>query len=92
MAYHLEFSDKAVKDIALHKKAGNKAIQKKLHTLLKEVAEHPTFGTGKPEQLKHYQEPTWSRRISGEHRLVYEIQDEVVTVLMLSAFGHYGDK
>lgn len=92
MDYHLDFSDKAVKDIALHKKAGNKAIQKKLHTLLKELVEHPKTGTGKPEQLKHYEIPTWSRRISGEHRLVYRIQDEVVTVLVLSAFGHYGDK
>jgi len=25
--------------------------------------EHLTFGTGKPEQLKFYETPTWSRRI-----------------------------
>ncbi|MGC4234601.1 MAG: type II toxin-antitoxin system YoeB family toxin [Niabella sp.] len=36
--------------------------------------------------------PTWSRRISQEHRLVYRVQDEVITVLVLSAYGHYDNK
>lgn len=58
MTYHLDFSDKAVKDIALHKKAGNKAIQRKPYTLLKELIEHPKTGTGKPEQLKYHAYPT----------------------------------
>ena len=34
----------------------------------------------------------WSLRISKRHRLVYEIQDTEVIVLVLTAYGHYGDK
>lgn len=34
----------------------------------------------------------WSRRISRKHRLVYEIAETVVRVIVLSAYGHYGDK
>lgn len=92
MKFEVILSDEAKSDIERLKKSGNKKTLKKLYDLLKELKDSPKTGTGKPEQLKHYEIPTWSRRISGEHRLVYEIQDDVVTVLVLSAFGHYGDK
>ncbi|MGC4128455.1 MAG: Txe/YoeB family addiction module toxin [Bergeyella sp.] len=92
MSYKVIFLLDAQKDIERLKKSGNKILLKKLDSLLEELKEHPTFGTGKPEQLKHYEIPTWSRRISGEHRLVYRIQDELITVLVLSVYGHYNDK
>ena len=57
--------------------------------MLKELKAHPKTGTGKPEYLKH--KKYWSRRINKEHRLCYEIYDDVVVVLVLSAFGHYED-
>lgn len=87
MAYHIDFSDQAMKDLAFHKKAGNKAILKKLLSLLEELTEHPETGTGKPEQLKHELTGYWSRRINREHRIVYKILDE--SVLVYSAKGHY---
>ena len=34
----------------------------------------------------------WSRRISQKHRLVYEIEETIVKVDVLSAYGHYEDK
>ncbi len=34
----------------------------------------------------------WSRRITKKHRLVYEIHDNIVTVLVLTAYGHYEEK
>ena len=89
MKYTIVFMPEAEKDVKRLKKSGNKALLKKLNTLLEEISEHPFAGTGKPEQLKHYKTPTWSRRISREHRLVYEIRDEVITVLVLAAYGHY---
>lgn len=92
MSYEIQYTAHAEKDLGRHKKSGNKKILKKINTLLNELREHPKTGTGKPEQLKHYEIPTWSRRISGEHRLVYHIQDEVITVLVLSAYGHYNNK
>jgi len=60
--------------------------------LLDEIEHHPRTGTGHPERLKHYEDETWSRQISKQHRLVYEIHDEVVTVILLSTYGHYNDK
>lgn len=87
MSYHLDFTDKAKDDIAFHEKSGNKAIQKKMLVLLKELAEHPFTGTGKPEQLKHNLSGIWSRRINQEHRLIYEVSEDVVFIL--SAKGHY---
>ncbi len=74
------------------RKSGNKAVLKKLDVLLNELTEHPYSGTGHVERLKHYGEQTWSRRISDKHRLVYRVYEEVVLVLVLSAYGHYDDK
>ncbi|MCO6460253.1 MAG: type II toxin-antitoxin system YoeB family toxin [Saprospiraceae bacterium] len=39
------------------------------------------------ELLKHYEQPTWSRRISRQHHLIYTIEDMTVTVIVLSAWG-----
>lgn len=62
---------------------------KKAVRLLTELEEHPRTGTGQVEQLKHFTNETWSRRINREHRLVYEIHDNEVLVLVISAYGHY---
>lgn len=87
MIYNLDFTDKATEDIVWLKKFGNKALLKKLLTLLEELSEHPFSGTGKPELLKHSFTGVWSRRINREHRLVYEVVNEIVFVL--SVKGHY---
>ena len=89
MSYTLKYTDDAEKDIECLKKSGNKQALKKLKVLLLEVAEHPRTGTGQIEQLKHYEDETWSRRINSEHRLVYRIKEDVVVVLVLSVYGHY---
>lgn len=87
MAYHLDFTDKAKEDIATHKKSGNKTILNKIFVLSGELVEHPFTGTGKPEQLKYNLSGLWSRRINKEHRLIYEVENDVI--IILSAFGHY---
>ena len=53
---------------------------------------HPITGTGQPEMLKHNLQGLYSRRINKKHRLVYSIKEEIVTVYVLSAHSHYGDK
>ncbi len=92
MTFQIKFTEVADNDLELHRKSGDKKVLLKINTLINELREHPTYGTGKPEQLKHYKIPTWSRRISGKHRLVYRIFDDSVIVLLLSAWGHYDDK
>jgi Txe/YoeB family toxin of toxin-antitoxin system len=39
----------------------------------------PYAGLGKPEPLKHSLTGCWCRRISREHRLVYEVKDTFVS-------------
>jgi toxin YoeB len=92
MSYTLEFSEIALADIKKHKKSGDKVVLKKIEKLLNELMEHPTTGTGQPEQLKHNLTGLYSRRINQKHRLVYSINEEIVTVLVLSARAHYGDR
>jgi toxin YoeB len=92
MSYTLEFSKTALEDINKHKKSGDKSTLKKIEKLLNELLEHPTSGTGQPEMLKHDLAGLYSRRINRKHRLVYSIKEEIVTVYVLSAWSHYGDK
>lgn len=87
MGYHLDFSTQAKNDIDFYKKSGNKAILKKILILLNELAEHPFEGTGKPESLNYEFSGYWSRRITQEHRLIYEVDGD--RVLVHSAKGHY---
>lgn len=66
MSYTIELTDESEKDIEKHKKSGNKKTLIKIDKLLNELREHPTYGIGKPEQLTHYEVPTWSRRITDK--------------------------
>lgn len=45
----------------------------KIKDLLKEIRKTPFKGLGKPEPLKFNLKGYWSRRITGEHRLVYKV-------------------
>ncbi len=92
MSYILVFSDQALADIDKHKKAGDQSVLKKIQRLLNELMKHPKTGTGQPEMLKHELAGLYSRRINRKHRLVYSIEDETVTVYVLSAYSHYGEK
>lgn len=75
MIYELKFSDDYYLDINNLK--SNPTLIKKINKFLDEIEEHPTTGTGKPEQLKGYRERNiYSRRIDKQHRLVYEIFEE----------------
>ena len=49
-------------------------ISEKIRALLKDISRSPFQGLGKPEPLKFDLKGYWSRRISGEHRLVYKIE------------------
>lgn len=60
---------------------------RKVRELIEEALRDPFAGTGKPEPLKHLGPNRWSRRITGEHRLVYVVTDEEITVL--GARGRY---
>ena len=74
------------------KKSGNKAIMERISALLKDIMEHPYTGIGKPEQLKYDLAGKWSRRINAEHRLIYSVNENIITVYVFSMRYHYSKK
>ena len=65
----------------------DKKILRKVNELIKDIGRHPFEGIGKPEPLRFDLSGFWSRRISGEHRLVYQfINNEI---LIYSCRYHY---
>ena len=91
MAYKIRYQRQAIEDARKLKREEPKAFDKLLK-LEAELREHPRTGTGKPEPLSGNRIGEWSRRITRKHRLVYEIHDTEVVVLVLTAYGHYDDK
>lgn len=89
MGYTIEFLPKAKEDLKALKYSGNKPAYQKVIALIDELKEHPTTGTGQPEQLKYEFSGYWSRRIDKKNRLIYRIEEEIVTVVVVSASGHY---
>ena len=92
MRYNIIVKPDFENDIKKHIKSGNKKLVVKVSQFMSELKEHPRTGTGKPEQLKGHNEEVWSRRIDSKHRLVYEIQEQELIVIAISAYDHYGDK
>lgn len=52
-----------------------------INELIKATQREPFEGIGKPEPLKHQLQGAWSRRIDGEHRLVYEVADDQLRII-----------
>jgi len=90
--YTIVVETDAQKQLQQHFKSGDRAIIKKIDRIFEELEEHPKTGIGQPEELKYTLSGCWSRQISKKDRLVYRIEDDVVTVTIVAAKGHYGDK
>ncbi len=59
----------------------DKQIVKKINNLIKDIKRSPFEGIGKPEPLKYELSGCYSRRITDEHRLVYEISDDKIIII-----------
>ena len=91
MIYKIDIKEQAEYDLLRLAKEEPKAFLK-AQSLIEELREHPKTGTGHPEPLRGDRAGQWSRHISKKHRLVYEIRETEVVVLVLTAYGHYDDK
>ena len=60
---------------------------KKINDLIKDIKREPFSGLGKPEPLKYELSGCWSRRITDEHRLVYEMEEN--SIIIISCRYHY---
>ena len=89
--YAIQYTKKAEDGLKKLRQSEPSAFKKALK-LLEELIDHPKTGTGKPKQRSGDCAGQWSRRITDKHRLVYTVNDNEITVLVLTTYGHYDDK
>ena len=58
----------------------DKKLLKRINKLIKDICRSPFDGLGDPEPLKHNWSGFWSRRITKEHRLVYSVERESISI------------
>lgn len=58
----------------------DKAMLKRLNRLIEDCTRSPYDGIGKPEALREDLTGWWSRRIDGEHRLVYRVDGDDLVI------------
>lgn len=64
-----------------------RSILKRINRMIEEAARDPAVGIGKPERLSQNLSGYWSRRITDEHRLVYQLRDD--ELIIVQARYHY---
>jgi toxin YoeB len=79
---NLTFAPQAWEDY-LHWQRTDRKIVARIHELIKDIARSPFAGIGKPEPLRHALHGFWSRRINGEHRIVYRVVDGAIQIVQL---------
>ena len=80
MRHELSFTPTAWEEYVFWQTSDKKMLAK-INSLIKEIQRAPFSGIGKPEALKGDFSGFWSRRINEEHRLVYTIQTEKITIV-----------
>ena len=75
----------------LHFQSADPKIRDRINDLIKEAKRTPFQGIGKPEPLKGDLKGWWSRRITGDHRLVYRVagKDDDQRVEIAACRYHY---
>ena len=86
----LTFSDEAWDDYLVWQAEGGGTLER-INSLIKEIKRSPFKGSGKPEPLKFKLKGWWSRRIFGEHRLVYRVSGTGQTLEIAQCRWHYDD-
>lgn len=75
----IKFSSKGWEDY-LYWQSTDRAVLKRINTLIKDIQREPFAGLGKPEPLKHQLSGFWSRRIDAQHRIVYIYEDNMLLI------------
>ena len=90
--FRLKVTKIAQKDIDKHIKSGNKNSIKAIEKIMVELTETPFEGIGNPEALKYEYSGYRTRKINQQDRMIYKVEENIVTVTIVSAMGHYSDK
>ena len=79
---NLVFSDDAWREYLYWQETDPQTLRR-INQLIKEIKRDPHRGIGKPEPLKHALQGYWSRRITGEHRIVYRVSGNDMLIAQL---------
>jgi len=90
--YKIALSDRAKIHLSEWRKSGQLIALRKIERIFIELSNTPFSGIGSPEPLKYKFTECWSRQIDKKNRIIYQVNDKVVTIFVLSVKGHYGDK
>jgi toxin YoeB len=74
-------------DDYLYWQTNDKRKLKQINKLIKDILRSPFEGIGNPEPLKYELSSFWSRRITQEHRLVYQVEEG--QILIAQCRHHY---
>lgn len=69
--------------------ATDKRTLRRINELLRDALRQPFAGLGKPEPLRFELAGCWSRRINQEDRLVYRLDAQGTTLIILQCRYHY---
>jgi toxin YoeB len=78
----LVFSSRAWAEY-LHWQTSDGRTAGRINALIREMLRTPFSAIGKPEPLKHALQGWWSRRIDGQHRMVYKVVGEQLWIAQL---------
>ncbi len=78
----LIFSDQAWDDYLWWQRE-NRAVLKRINRLIEDTRRNPFDGIGKPEALRFMLAGAWSRRITDEHRMVYQVTGDDTEIATL---------
>lgn len=84
--YDIYFSKQANKDKKL---IGNAGLQKKVEEILEIIEKDPYDTSNNFERLKYDLNNFYSRRISYQHRLVYEVDNDKKEIIIHRMWSHY---
>jgi len=65
----------------LYWQKNDKKLLRRINELIKDIQRNPFEGMGKTEPLKYQLQDCWSRRIDQAHRLIYEMENELIKII-----------
>jgi toxin YoeB len=80
MTRRLAFTSDAWDDYVYWQSQDKKTL-KRINQLIRDLSRERFAGIGKPEPLRENLSGYWSRRIDDTHRLVYAVEDGIVTII-----------
>lgn len=88
MSCKIVYTKQALKDA---KKIAQSGLKPKVEQLLQIIADDPLASSPRYEKLIGDLSGAYSRRINIQHRLVYQIVQDQLTIKVLRMWSHYGE-